>query len=370
MRTRELRWVAGLGLVTLAASAAANAGTPLLWLGCCWLFLGNWAIGRFECWVIRRVSGLFVYPTYLVIGNYVSAAAGVGLVAFLQRSDLVLGGYGVYACVWATSFALTLVVESVFLKLACWQVEQRAVPWRAFIVANLASYALIVPLSFVAGATSLWQLRVVSPSAMRTVAGCVIFIEADGRTVASVRLDGTGKKQIYRLRSDDMDAYVCPTADGKRAQLLDKRGDFLLELGDGLRAPATVFFQRAPAPFSMYGGFDARSYSIPLPQSTRITNGFWGGLGLSIELSGVDRRYALETPFVAGMWGDPILLPDDKLVARLNNLIVLVDPKENTIAVLGRGRSPSTLLDQGVAPPRLKHRLESARDFYAPKVGE
>lgn len=366
----ESRWIAGLALLMLASTAAANGGTPLLWLGCCWLFLGNWAIGRFECWVIRRVSGIFIYPPYIVLGNYVSAAGGVGLVMVLQRSDLVLGGYIAFVGAWVASFVLSLVIEAVFVWLAMRQVDQRVVPWRAFVVANVASYALIVPLSLVAGATSLWQLRVVAPGEIHTIAGRAIFVGEDGRTVWSVRLDGTGLKRIYRLQSNELDVYVCPTADGKRTQLLTDQGDFLLALGGGLQAPATVFRGDAPVASTMYGRFNARSYVVPQPETARIRNGFWGVLGLRVNVAGVERNYALETPFVAGLWKDAILLPDDKLVARLNNLIVLVDPKANTVAVLGRGRSPSTLLDPGVAPPRSSHRLDSERDFFAPRATE
>ena len=72
-------------LVLLPAIVYANAGTPLLMFGALHLFSGNFFLGIYEMILLqrwRKRDSRFLEPVVLILANYVSMSAGIGL-AFL-----------------------------------------------------------------------------------------------------------------------------------------------------------------------------------------------------------------------------------------------------------------------------------------------
>lgn len=344
--------------VCLPAAALANAGTPLMWTGCCWLFLGNWAIGHLEAWVFRRMTGAPIHAPLIVCANYVSATLGVGLVWLCNEyADLTLVGYWGFAGLWALAFLVTIASELWFFARAAKLEGLSLNIWKVTMIANVVSYACLLPITMFLGATSLWKVNVVSVHAMHMLKGRVIYLAPDGRTVMSIRLDGTEARALFKIHGERAEVFVIPSKDGKSSVLVDGKSNVLLKLGAANQA-AAVFGEPQ---FGLYNGpMSARPFVVPQPRDTKVVNGFWGVLGLRVQIGSVYRRYALETPFAAAIWHDITLLPDNTIVGSVGRHVVMLDAKANRLAVLARGSSPGVLLDLAAAPKRKVHVVDSS----------
>lgn len=178
----------------------------------------------------------------------------------------------------------------------------------------------------------------------------------DDRTVRRVALDGSSDELVERLAEPVRDLSIDPTKDGTSAVLIgdDER---LRALGEGRQAAVmTVGYTDAPIRRQYYTP-DAsyRPAFWPPPKGLRVSNMFWGAMGLRVNLGTLDRDYALETPFAAAYWRSLTLLSKDVFLAELSGNVVLLDYRRNMLARLARGRSPALLLSPSSAPKRTRH---------------
>lgn len=358
--SRSLKKLALAGAIfAVPVVAIANAGTPLMWTGCCWLLLGNYAIGLLETWVASRASGLQLSARWIVIGNYVSALFGLLLVWICNENvDLTFAGFKALAAMWLIAFLGSIAVEAWFFGKAAKQLNESLKCWRASFIANIASYALLIPWTLIVGPTSFWRELIVVPARdLPSLGGRVYYLDDDLKSIRSIRLDGSDGRLEKHLTERAETVSVDPSKDGRKAELVLNDQKTLGTLGIANQAAILGVDSDGDADrFRPGWPMGGRPYRIE-PKGTYVMDLFWPAFGLRYHVRGIKRTYALETPVAKASWHDYTLLPNGHVVAGINGWVVLLVPEKNRIAVLGRGLSPSVLLDPSVSPRRTQHRV-------------
>lgn len=335
----------------------ANAGTPLMWLGCCWLVLGNLFVGLGEAWLLSRWRKAPVESWPIVFANYLAALGGVGLVkalgpvqAWVEQRPLERAG-AVVVLGWVLAFFLSVTVEWPFVS---WASRRRWFEPRALrdsLLLQLASYALLLLLAGSFGRTSALSLRNIPPDGMKTVPGWVYYLDPSAKRVLRTRLDGTRTESVAQVQSPTSDGWrrvsVERTKDGKWARLV------LRSAGEGARsvvlrphlgpaADAALPRNYDKDGFTWLGNVTFSVGSVPSFRSIRPDTyvGHWAAEGMAIR----GKSFALETPFLAIPWRSATVLPDGKVVAQLGQAILLLDPEREEVAQLAQGSGPGVYI--------------------------
>lgn len=335
----------------MPAQYFADAGTPLMWLGCFQLFFGNLLLGSFEAWLFARFTKKKPKASWIVGANYVSMIAGLWLPAYLAglsplvAQDPVRLGRLVLIGAFALSFVITLAVEWPFFAASVDRFSFRGSVFRPMMLTNVVSYAGLLLVSMTIGSVSaLTNLHPVSPADLRPLPGWVFYVAADGLTVHRMRLDGTRDEVVGSLpppkRKGDYWSMQLFFQEDFKSGLQD------LYIGCN---PESVAVRRGfkgraddPEP-NLNGRVYVRSFecSFTFIPGQQLRTGFWAREGLVVG----DRRYALETPFLAMNWRSPTLLPDGHVLAVFGDAIMLIDPKSGQVSKIGVGQAPAVLLD-------------------------
>lgn len=349
-----------VALASVPSLASADAGTPLMWYGCCWLFVGNAFIGLFEAWIIGRRTRLEIGRLRLpvIAANYASAFIGFYLL-FQMSSDWVpyVASRGrLLWLMWACAFLLTMLVETPFVAFAERVSILKVRPWMDSLVANALSYALVMPLALLTCVTSLATQASLLPGARAMGAPKAWVYYVRGENVRRVRTDGSADEPVMAKPAGDGTLFAEPAQDGSRADLVwvpsswPGKSKILLRGIGAARQAAMSQVDR--------DGKVAHEWlrSSPLQftedKSVGAEAGFWPALGLSAWVGGRSYNLAFETPFAVAAWRDPTLLPGAFLVVGLGDKIVLLNLRTRDLAILVAGDCPAVLLDLADAPTR------------------
>ena len=327
----------------------ADAGTPLMWFGCFQLFFGNCLISILEAAILRRFFNAAKPFKVVLAANYASMVCGIGLIWLLEqvlaKSDPDPFRYGrdiVYGA-WTASFVITVLVEAPFFARVLKECGPAKKMWKASIVANTASYAIIVPLAFFAGPTSALHLHTGWTSKMGEVAGWIYYVDAAGREVRRMRPAGAPGQFVLTLDSSNSGSRrtvaVEPDEQGSVARLV-------IHTNDGARVlvPKVGHGSQAARPEEFYKGFADIGWpngGLSFATSEGASTGDWAYQGLQVR----GHTYALETPFIEADWSSPTLLPNGVILVAMNGDIYLVDTSSNAAFRIKPGTSPSFLRD-------------------------
>lgn len=358
-------------LLTCGASAWANAGTPLMWLGFLHLFFGNFLIGVWEALVLARRFHLPKTPLWLMVAaNYVSAVAGLALlsvgsgIADLLGPALLMLGIPFLLTMLALAFALTAVVEWPFcLRLAGDGPDRKRLAWRMSLTAQAASYAILVPLYLlVSPINALFHARPLSRVAKPPVA-TVYYLTPSGSEVWRVRTDGTGRDRVMPVGQHSGISGIGIVPGPKEGA-----GDLVLfdkPSGSGKVRPRVLRAALAP-PGSYAVAADVRRNSEGMHGALRTTTlyflpakqrewtveaGFWPAEGISFWKKHAPKNedqlttLALETPYVATWLRNVTVMPNNQAVLQAGNVIVLLDVPTRRLAAITRGVYPVVVLE-------------------------
>lgn len=329
----------------------ADAGTPLMWFGCFQLFFGNYLISLLESAILRRFFRAEQPFKTVLAANFASMFCGYGLIwlfqAVIERSDpdpiryaplIVIGA-------WFASFVVTVLVEAPFFAHVLRSEKPAQSAWRASLMANLASYAIIVPLAFLAGPTSALRLHAGWTRKMADSAGWIYYVDSKNHAVRRMRPSGSPDDLVLSLKQLGTDRFdlvaVEPAEEGAVARLVLHQNSgaevLIAKLGAASQAGTPWEFYRGYAAFASGPGAGGMSF-IP---KEGVSTGYWAYEGLSVA----HRGYALETPFLQESWSSPTLLPNGLVLVEMNGGIYLVDTSQNKAFRIKAGESPSFLRD-------------------------
>lgn len=346
----------------------ANVGTPLMWLGCGHLVLGNLIIGLCEGGVLSWWGGVKYKPAALamIAANYVSGLVGVALLPLLARwvdagfADPPLYRAGLTLGVLVgVAFVLTVLVEC---PLVLWTLRGSARGRGARLAAGVwvqgASYAVLIPMY-------LW----VSPMSLLTdctvvrdvggmagdASGWVYYIDERGDAVRRVRLDRTSDEKVgeisekpRRARWDQLWARL--EADGS-VSIVDGEAEYAVVRAtrvSGLVGARTDAYN-PDGPSRVYAidfrddpGRAAFTYrALPVMDSglDRIELGA-GGYANGERV----RTLTYSNAIVHWGAGSPVILPNGSVVFEFGRQIVIMDERQR-VGFLARGTSPAVVLD-------------------------
>lgn len=344
-------------LVVLPATAFANAGTPLMWVGFTHLFIGNAVIGVAEgilIGLVFRVSmGMSVLS--MIVANYVSMLAGRVVLAWLSEPpSLDSVGAWFVSMVWM-AYVVTVVIEFPFVYFAM-RKARRALLWAvlATVLVNAASYAVLVAwygrhvsLSLVS------ELRVVPATELPLPAGLALYtISPDGKAV-----DRTMAGETVRVAT-----ILAPEQGDTLVAERGGPGEFDLCLSRNNQVGKSEVFLRN---FSPRAAVEERPYYVIFSEEPILSlapssdwvyyTAYWANVGIRGEnkKTGERFRYALETPFLSWTIHHATHLPGDLVIFELGwDQICLLDPNQKKLALITRGRSPVVASVPGKAEPQ------------------
>ncbi len=337
----------------------ANAGTPLIWFGCLWLFFGNWALGVIEAKLLSRFLGKPIAAGRLIAANYLSMGAGF-LLFFASTPirdavslDPIRLGLLAFLGMMAAAWFITILVEWPLLASAAELPMNRRTLGLSAAVQSITYAGMLLITMGLGSLSAITDLR--SSERISTVPGWAYTVGLDGTTVFRTRLDGSKSERVGVVRphnSHHERVLVAPVAETHRAQLIFvfNRGTEVIQedIGTDLQA----------APMSPW------ILERNLPEVTRsfigrrcgVYAGYWSRIGLMAA----GRRYALETPFLTLPWRSPTVLPDGKIVASFGRAVYLLDPKTGEARKLIEGSAGDVLLDPGV--PNVRYNPDPLAD--------
>jgi hypothetical protein len=328
----------------------ANAGTPLMWAGCCHLIIGNAILGMFEGWLLTKFfknEQKSFLP--MIWANYASMAGGILLVAAATplRADVMLDPLGrapgYIAMMWIAAFIITGFIEWPFVaKMIGLKVGKKSLV--ASFALQTISYIALIPLVFFIGSMSALTLLDPAPAKeISKVDGWVYYAGLDDVTVYRTRIDGSLSETVMTMEkpiADGARLAIEPTAEGDTVDLTHRYSDddrLILKGVGTVDQAAPVREGRTESGFALLGYVRTRSF---VDQPKVICN-YWPRLGMDVD----DRRYALETPFLQAGWRSSVVLPDGKIVVQFGKAIMLIDPETEKAAKIAEGYGGDVLLD-------------------------
>lgn len=356
----------------------ADVGTPLMWGSALHLLFGNALIGVLEGWLLARLFKFKSRTAILLMipANYVSCIVGlVGLhvlAGILQKlwpdtPPLFLVGREHVMAILAAYLA-TVAIEWPFCRILT-----RGTPapglraWKASLVAQTASYALLVPAYATCSPISMVtvpELRhdlafVKSPDAL------VYFIAPSDGAIWRVRLDGSQRERVLDAGLTDSAArlFVRPSENTNRLDLWCVPGyretpHLLLK---------SLASHAVPLPRDEYGSepdssmnfdlwqklYTGRDLRPPEDRAWTCEASNWAGEGLGVN-HGQERAYslAMETPISRyGGWEvrNDIIMPGDQVIFQAADQILVLDMPSRQLGFLTMGRGPVVALPDSAA---------------------
>jgi hypothetical protein len=342
----RLSWLFPAILVLLPATAFANAGTPLMWIGITHLFIGNAFIGLAEGlfigWIFRVSKAVAVIS--MIAANYTSMLVAHRALHWLSGPptiDTVSSWF--HSMLWV-AFVLTVAIELPFVYFALRKVRRAILlsVLAAFLV-NAGSYAVLVTWYGTQTKFSLVSdLRVVSAAELPLPPGLALYtISLDGKAVERTMAGKT--EHIAEIpKPEDRDTIVArPSGPGAFDLCLSRE----TPMGPDFRVLRASFSRRAPVEERSYSRIFSEEPILSFVSSSdwEFVTAFWANVGIKGENKKTGERfhYALETPFVAWTIREATHLPGDLVVFLLGrDQICLLDPKEKKLSIIARGCSP------------------------------
>lgn len=350
--------------VLIPAAAHANAGTPLMWLTACHLFIGNFAIAAIEAGITHWIDdkrGFWWRFLFFLIANYLTMSAGAAvLVQGTSLSELWLDGEmsngmfrGALILLVASTFPLTILLEAPFCALMIRKGSRSM--WRALkisLIANSVSYALLFFLYSTSTIHGMLFKVDVGPVDLppNHPIPWIYFGSADDQLIR-LKLDGTGRESIgyvdlswrdrtFPLPPAEGDGYDLAAADWSSTPTIVYR--HFADLVGGSRMLTSSGDPRGSEYRSF---FDLRPNGMTDDSAIRVTAGFWPNeRGLIVRRNGRETDLRLDTPLAQYTIESVNVLPSEHVVFALmgwdKNRIMLLDPQTLRMQVLAEGRAP------------------------------
>jgi len=378
-------------LLAVPTAARADAGTPLLWAGMLHLVVLNFFVGLLEASVLARVFHLPKLKTNaaIIAANYFSMVAGLLVIraAWTPLEHLLPGQAPLYKgaallCLlglgsWTASVALewpfcawTLRADGQLPNQNSWRTSLRA-----SVIAQSASYALLVPFYLLVSPISLYtQSRIQHSLAFVKPSGAAVYyINPKDGGIWRIRTDGTGKKKVRDayIRDENARLFLRPNAKSGLSDLglvqqestqdnppkyNTKYTVLLTGVGRGGALPSNVRKGHERVTWGNFGQpVDLR------PEGERgwtVFTGYWAGEGLTVfhgkssEFWSNSRVYTLafETPFEQWVCRNATVLPGNQVVFQLGQdrtdaQVVILDMEHRNLACLTMGQGPVVVLE-------------------------
>ena len=365
-RSVSERGVLLLLLPLLADSRAdADVGTPLIWLKGSHLCFGNLIIGIAEGWLIARVWQRRFKRTapIMVLANYASMAIGLFLVGgpvllLYRRLESHPGMlYSLPALLFLLlllTLAVSVIMEWPFCRWALRSDWRTAI--KASLLAQAASYAVLVPLYLLASPISLvwWLDRDAVPRFRQETAGAVLYLQPETRTVWRMDLHTGAREQVADAEAppSQPDLFLRPSPDAPGWDLwcherwIYGASEILIPhcVPAGATASIWLNYQGESTP---PGPWQAAWLEPGDKKGWDIYAGFWAAEGLHAynEHGGESAYIAFETPYLELHASYATVLPGEKIIYQLGTAILGVDLRRREAGILTRGVSPIVVLD-------------------------
>jgi hypothetical protein len=351
-------------------SASANAGTPLMWAAMFHLIFGNALIGVGEGFLIARVfrSSATCTTVAMVFANYFSAWVGFLVLGALSTRLLpeLLGNQplyraaGVLGLMCGASFLLSALCELPF----CWFCLRKAErPWLravlASIVAQTASYAVIIPCYLAVGHTSL-LFGVEQDASLAFAKDCrawIYYVEPEKGDIARIRPDGTHRQFVMKAGVTNLFARLelIPADAGENWNLVLVTGRGNPAEGGVTKVLIEKLAKRAVTEKLDFIEDTHLNFGSPMDYRTTaearwtISLRYWAAGGVRAEkpATGECRQFALEVPFIMDWQArNATVLPGELLIYQLGQQIVVLDIERRKIGLVAMGRGPVVVLEE------------------------
>jgi hypothetical protein len=334
-----------------------------MWVGFFHLTVGNAIIGIGEGVLIGRLfRGNYGKTVFAMIAaNYLSMFIAVVLLDWrgTPMSQHLTGvTFENVGRVLLVATLLCILGSAVFEWPFCW-LGLHGAPRRfrnsflAVVVAQLASYAVLIPWYASAGSFSaLTGVERTDPAEFaKDAASMVYFVDAATGDLCRVRANGAGRETVVEADFDDplLRLYAVPTDDRRDVQVwarwgrrTDEAHVFTLPIEVALRNDVRLFGSEGET-IDDWGWSSKAIDQRPMEERPwRIRFGHWAGEGLSAEHveSGETVRIALETPFLNWRSRRATVLPCGQVIYQLGDQVVLLDLDTRRLGVLAYGRGP------------------------------
>ena len=336
-----------------------------MWASAFHLFVGNFIIGCVEAALLVRWFSA-VKPrayTLMIVANYVSMIAGMVATSWgaLRLSDANalsivnlragLIGLGLGAYFLSVFLELPFVAFAIarghrtFMRCLCGSV-----------LANLASYAVLVILYWqISGTSLITSARIEAPSLFCTSPTAdIYYIGINDGAIYRVKASGGIPEKLLELGAKDRNARLFAKQGGDEG-MLD------LWIAGFPKRESTTLAQRSFAKIGEVAARDAQNAggeerdgwmdfgwarTFDPASSWKIWTGFWPleGLRASDEITGQRYRLALETPQLAWPSSSATLLSEAQVIYQLGQQIVLLDLPTKRMGLIALGRGPVIVL--------------------------
>ena len=358
------RACAAASLMLAATDAAADAPAPYFFLGFGQLVVGNTLIGVLEGWLIARVFRVSSRRSilWMIAANYASSWIGVYTPSVEDFSPSLYDLHAYLLLGIAAFFVLTVVVEWPFAWMAVKGTEHRfRKSWVATLLAQTASYALLVPLYWAGSYTSLLDdVELVRTPPVGTPA-VVYYISADEREIRKQRLDGAPivVADVASLKRGEH-LHVEPSGAGSSLDLFAGATRVATGIGTLPQSDMQSPYERCPSDAS---GFTCVTDLRSADDSGWKVKALYGR-GLRATSATNRLRLELETPFLHLAFRSITALPADRIVFEVVNgsflglrpsgvqirprlhQICLLDLHSRKLAVIAEGREPLVVLSR------------------------
>ena len=340
----------------LPSLALADAGiTALMMVGFLHLVFGNLLIGIGEGFLIsavfrtRRLRTIFL----MIAANYFSMIVGMFvpwrfMTVFMGEEPLYRLKLVILAGI-ALSFFLTVLLEWPFCAVAMKGQQKKAKrSLLASLLAQTASYAILVPWYYSAGGTAiLGHIHIDRNLIAQTRPDATVYYISHG-DVCKIRVNGTGQETVMKLGATNRSAKLFAQKGGDDAWDLWITGDpgdkdKRLLLKGFTRNPVSVWRFGNDAPLGETWDREVGDPPDFRPQNDRDwevnvfhDEGFRARNRRTSEYFGV----YLDTPFVSWWPDSAVLLPGDRVVFQFGPQIALLDLNQRKIGMLALGRGP------------------------------
>jgi hypothetical protein len=353
-------WLPAILLALSPAVAYADAGTPLLWASVLHLLFGNFIIGIGEglllAFLFRLKGALCV--AIMIAANYFSAWVGGVFLISAITSSLSLDLYNAWRWLWymvAISYVITLVLEWPFIAF-CFRNTKgwfRKSIWGSLVVQS-ASYLVLFGWYWAASGKTLYtDLAIVQPSAMSLPRDATLYYTAENhRDVYAHDLGNEKTRKVGELNSSGVEHTLVLRESHTNAGCWD------LIAGSRTEEPS-------PADTVVLAGLTGTTADPPcvglrpggdVPRFHADKSGWqfhfgWmaGRLDGENTMRGRRVHLSLDTPFVQWPVCNPTQLPTGHVIFQLGrDQICILDPDENQVALLAKGRWPLITLKGSV----------------------
>jgi len=376
--------------LAVPTAAQADAGTPLLWAGMLHLVVFNFFIGLLEASVLAKVFHLPKLKTNaaIIAANYFSMIVGLLIIraAWTPLERLLPGqaplykGAALLLLLGLGSWMLSVVLEWPF---CAWTLRTERTPrsqnsWRtslrASVIAQTASYALLVPFYLLVSPISLYtQSRIQHSLAfVKPSQAVVYYINTQDGGVWRIRMDGTEETKVLDAHVQDNNTrlFLRPNVKSGLSDLgmaeqissADSPTKYTTKYTMLLTGVGSGF---VPMPNTRKGHERVTWGNFGQPDDLRlgergwtVFTGYWAAEGITIfhgkssDFWSNSRVYTLafETPFEQWNCRNATVLPGNQVVFQLGQdrtdaQVVILDMEHRNLACLTMGQGPVVVLD-------------------------